>query len=163
MVVAVLAAIFHTYGYSLIFKSRSTPGGLEIISAHFASQPQTEFSVSNLIKYFSFFIIFVTTVFQFVFIKRGAEKKNIAGYFEFISKEGGFLATIVYILVSSMLMSKLFPRGQIILCKIYSLNEESRFQALNILKDHSPFYYNIRQKKNQEEKTIYIASCYISR
>lgn len=47
VVIAVFAAILHTYGYSLIFRAQATPGGLEIISAHFAAQLQTKFSVSS--------------------------------------------------------------------------------------------------------------------
>jgi uncharacterized membrane-anchored protein YitT (DUF2179 family) len=160
VVIAVLAAIFHTYGYSLIFRSRSTPGGLEIISAHFSVHPQSKVSISTLIKYFSFLILFSSTLFEFLVIKK---ESGIVEYFKFLSKEGEFLATIIYIFVSSILMNRLFPREQIVFCQVYSLNEKSRNQALYLLKKHSPTHSSVYQKQNIEDKIVYVTSCYLSR
>jgi uncharacterized membrane-anchored protein YitT (DUF2179 family) len=51
VVVGAIAAIIHTYGYSIIFRAKATPGGLEIIAAHFASQPKSKFPLSSALKY----------------------------------------------------------------------------------------------------------------
>jgi len=41
IVIAIVAAIVHTYGYSLIFQAKATPGGLEIFTSHFSSQKKS--------------------------------------------------------------------------------------------------------------------------
>ncbi|CAG8611053.1 4113_t:CDS:2, partial [Ambispora gerdemannii] len=40
--IAIVAAIIHTYGYSLIFQAQATPGGLEIITSHFSSRKEDD-------------------------------------------------------------------------------------------------------------------------
>ena len=64
--IALLAALIHTYGYSLIFKARATPGGLEIITAHLSSKKKTKVSLSTLFKFFGFLIVFVITLISFL-------------------------------------------------------------------------------------------------
>lgn len=63
--IALLAALIHTYGYSLIFKARATPGGLEIITAHLSSKKKAKISISTLFKFFGFLIIFLITLISF--------------------------------------------------------------------------------------------------
>jgi uncharacterized membrane-anchored protein YitT (DUF2179 family) len=68
IVIAILAAIIHTYGYSLIFRAQATPGGLEIFTSHFSSQKEKEkskFSISSLMKMFGIAVIFAVTLVNF--------------------------------------------------------------------------------------------------
>ena len=69
--VAIGAAIVHTYGYSLIFQARATPGGLEIITSYLSSsrKKRKKASISFLFKLFGFLIIFAITFFNFAFVE----------------------------------------------------------------------------------------------
>lgn len=73
--IALLAALIHTYGYSLIFKARATPGGLEIVTAHLSSQKKTKISLGALFKFFGFVIIFLITVVSFLCIDDNPQVK----------------------------------------------------------------------------------------
>jgi len=64
--IALLAALIHTYGYSLIFRARATPGGLEIITAHLSSKKKTKVSLKFLFQFFGFLIVFLITVVSFL-------------------------------------------------------------------------------------------------
>ena len=74
--IALLAALIHTYGYSLIFKARATPGGLEIISAHLSSQKKTKVSLKTLFKLFGFLVVFLITVISFLGINDNPKVKK---------------------------------------------------------------------------------------
>src|SRR3954467_5710324 len=71
-----VAAIIHTYGYSLIFQTQATPGGLEIFTSHFSSQKKSKFSISTFTKLFGFGIIFLVTLINFFFIEDNPKMKN---------------------------------------------------------------------------------------
>jgi hypothetical protein len=47
--------------------------------------------------------------------------------------------------------------------QLYSQNEEERNKAINILEKFSPVFYNVYMKKEGEEKSIFVTSCYLSR
>src|SRR5438034_5551375 len=67
IVIAIVAAIIHTYGYSLIFQAQATPGGLEIITSHFSSQKtKKKFSIGTFIKFFGLVIISLITLVIFL-------------------------------------------------------------------------------------------------
>ena len=63
-----MAAVIHTYGYSLIFQAQATPGGLEIITSHFSAQKEAKFSISKFTKVFGFAIIFVVSLLNFALV-----------------------------------------------------------------------------------------------
>jgi uncharacterized membrane-anchored protein YitT (DUF2179 family) len=65
IVIAIVAAIIHTYGYSLIFQAQATPGGLELFTSHFSSQKKSKFSIGTFTKFFGFAIIFLVTLVNF--------------------------------------------------------------------------------------------------
>jgi len=70
IVIAIVAAIIHTYGYSLIFQSQATPGGLEIFTSHFSSRKgKKKVSISTLMKIFGLIIIFLVTLLNFTMIE----------------------------------------------------------------------------------------------
>jgi len=68
IVISLVSSIIHTFGYSLIFKSKSTPGGLEIFTSYFSSQKDNKISISLFTKIFGFFIIFLVSLINFFFI-----------------------------------------------------------------------------------------------
>lgn len=74
--IALLAALIHTYGYSLIFRARATPGGLEIITAHLSSKKKTKVSLKFLFQFFGFLIVFLITVVSFLWIDDNPEIKR---------------------------------------------------------------------------------------
>lgn len=160
LIIALVAAVFHTYGYSLIFRAQATPGGLEIISAHFASKKKSNFSLSLWSKIFGGAILVLATLFDF------SQAENFAwtplGYLEYATKSHEIIATIIYILFSSFLINWFFPREQTIFLQIYSSREADRNQALLLLEKFSPTYHNTYQRKNRTEEAIYVTSCYLS-
>jgi uncharacterized membrane-anchored protein YitT (DUF2179 family) len=77
IVIAILAAIIHTYGYSLIFQSQATPGGLEIFTSHFSSgKGKRKISIGTLMKVFGLVIIFLVTLINFSLIENNYEMKE---------------------------------------------------------------------------------------
>jgi uncharacterized membrane-anchored protein YitT (DUF2179 family) len=74
--IALLAALIHTYGYSLIFKARATPGGLEIVTAHLSSQKKVKVSLGTLFKFFGFLIVFLITIISFIGIDDNPKVKK---------------------------------------------------------------------------------------
>ncbi|MEG7978519.1 MAG: YitT family protein [Mollicutes bacterium UO1] len=77
IVIAIVAAIIHTYGYSLIFQAQATPGGLEIITSHFSSQKgKKKFSIGTFMKVFGIIIIFVVTLINFTMIEDSSKMKK---------------------------------------------------------------------------------------
>ena len=70
LVLALLAAVIHTYGYSLIFKVQGTPGGLEIFTSHFSQvKKKGKVALTFLFKLFGLLIIFLITLFSYIWIK----------------------------------------------------------------------------------------------
>jgi len=76
IIIALVAAVIHTYGYSLIFQAQATPGGLDILTSHFTSQKKPSFSISYLTKIFGFFTIFLVTVINFHWVENNPKMKN---------------------------------------------------------------------------------------
>lgn len=77
IVIAIVAAIVHTYGYSLIFQAQATPGGLEIITSHFSVQKsKKKFSIGVFTRYFGISIIFLVTLVNFVWIEDSSKMKR---------------------------------------------------------------------------------------
>jgi hypothetical protein len=70
---------------------------------------------------------------------------------------------MVYIFLSSFLISQIFPRDQIILLRLHSTNEVNRDKGLRLLKKFSPIYYKVYQKKGNEEEVVYVISCHLSK
>ena len=70
---------------------------------------------------------------------------------------------MVYIFLSSFLISQTFPRDQIVLLRLHSFTEENRNKGLKLLARFSPIYYTVYQKKGEKEEVIYVISCYLSK
>ncbi|CFW92836.1 Putative ABC transporter permease protein [endosymbiont DhMRE of Dentiscutata heterogama] len=306
IVIAIVAAIIHTYGYSLIFRAQATPGGLEIFTSHFSSQKgKKKVSISTLMKIFGLGIIFLVTLINFAVIeddsqmrksllqkeieeqkekfeenglkitgretdailksweedikkakrleknenpdlkkifalreknrsltsllknKTGFQKlenypqeiryylacpdekkeklqaerdkierkiNSVSGeklvrklrrkndlenrikeldkekersvvhkYLSYITNNERLWATMVYIFLSSFLISQIFPRDQIILLRLHSLTEENRNKGLKLLKKFSPVYYTVYHRKGLQEEVIHVISCHLSK
>ena len=301
IVIAIVAAIIHTYGYSLIFQTQATPGGLEIFTSHFSSQKKSKFSISTFTKLFGFGIIFLVTLINFFLIEdnpkmkesslekeireiqqkneelkgkepkkllddwksemkrakelketdikksleiieknrpltylfknktgeqkieiypqeidyyllsqkqkiinlikeeneiteklkisslskesskglllrknnlewkrknmqRESEKGNLlTSYLSYISNNERLWATLVYIFLSSFLISQIFPRNQIVLLRLHSLTEEDRNKGLKILEDFSPVHYTVYHRKGGKDEMIFVTNCYLSK
>ena len=77
IVIAIVAAIIHTYGYSLIFQAQATPGGLEIFTSHFSSRKgKKKVSISALMKIFGLVIIFLVTLLNFTTIEDDSKMRE---------------------------------------------------------------------------------------
>jgi uncharacterized membrane-anchored protein YitT (DUF2179 family) len=77
IVIAIVAAIIHTYGYSLIFQAQATPGGLEIITSHFSSRKgKKKLSIGTFMKVFGLIIIFSVTLINFICIEDNSKMKK---------------------------------------------------------------------------------------
>jgi uncharacterized membrane-anchored protein YitT (DUF2179 family) len=76
IVIAIVAAIIHTYGYSLIFQAQATPGGLEIFTSHFSSQKKSKISISSLMKIFGIVITLLVTIFNFLWVEDSPKMKR---------------------------------------------------------------------------------------
>ena len=309
IVIAVVAAIIHTYGYSLIFQAQATPGGLEIFTSHFSSRKgKKKVSISTLMKVFGLVIIFSVTLINFAaiednskmkksllqkeieeqkekleekgleikgkktkrilddwkedmkaakrlekkenkdnqdikkifetreknrsltsllknktgyqqlenypqevdyYLARGKEKKGkleaerdkinkkikstsgeklarklrrknnletrikelgkeqkrnvFPKYLSYITNNERLWATMIYIFLSSFLISQIFPRDQIVLLRLHSLTEENRNKGLKLLKKFSPIYYTVYRKKGEQEEVIYVTTCHLSK
>lgn len=71
---------------------------------------------------------------------------------------------MVYIFLSSFLISQIFPRDQMILLHLHSTNEENRDKALKLLEKFSPVYNTVYQKKGEsQEETIFVINCRLSK
>jgi hypothetical protein len=70
---------------------------------------------------------------------------------------------MVYIFLSSFLISQIFPRDQIVFLRLHSFTEENRNKGLKFLKKFSPIYYTVYQKEGEKEKVIYVISCHLSK
>jgi len=161
IIVALIAAIIHTYGYSLIFRVQASPGGFEIISAHFANKKKSKFSIASLSKFFGYAILFSLTLIGF--LQEGGDKNGLKGFLNYTTSNYQLGATLVYVLASSYFMKSVFPREKVILLQIYSRSEEKRNRALRLLRKFSPScYYNVRQKKGRQEEIVYVTICYLT-
>jgi uncharacterized membrane-anchored protein YitT (DUF2179 family) len=300
IVIAIVAAIVHTYGYSLIFQAQATPGGLEILTSHFSSQKKSKISIGALTKIFGIVIILVVTVFNFLWVedspemkrsilqreiqeeeklasnkgeeivdviekwkknmkhaneleenknlkesskiraknnpitvlfannvneakiekypqeidyyllsnrekisaldseikvletqinknpgtevlkeklqrknnltkrseklKRETNRNSFIKYLSYISNNERLWATMVYIFLSSFLISQIFPRDQMILLSLQSIGEEGRDKALKLLEKFSPVYHIVYQKKRgKQEETVFVINCRLSK
>ena len=162
VIIAIISSIIHTFGYSLIFRIRATPGGLEIISSFFALKPNSKFSINIWIKRFSYFVLFLTTLFDFFVIEEN-QKKNLRNYLSFLSNNKFFWAGIFYIITATIVMNWLFPREQIIMTEIYPQDENKLSEILKLLEDFSPVYNIFLKKKVDGEEKVYGIKCYMSR
>jgi len=299
IVIAIVAAIIHTYGYSLIFQAQATPGGLEIFTSHFSSQKKSKISISSLMKIFGIVITLLVTIFNFLWVEdspkmkrsilqREIQEKNLAlsreeeiedtikkwkknmeqankleqeghlresseiraknypvtsffknkinesklekypdeidyyllnektkinalnseieklevdidinqttedlkeklqrknnltqrveklkketgrnafvRYLSYVSNNERLWATVVYIFLSSFLISQIFPRDRMILLRLYSFTEENRNKALKILEKFSPVYHVVYRKKGESQaEAVFVINCHLSK
>ena len=70
---------------------------------------------------------------------------------------------MIYIFLSSFLISQIFPRDKIVLLHLYLLKKEKKARALNLLRKFNPTYHEVQQKKGEKEETIYVVSCRLSK
>ena len=71
---------------------------------------------------------------------------------------------MVYIFLSSFLISQIFPRDRMILLSLYSFTEENRNKALKILEKFSPTYQVVYRKKGESQaETIFVINCQLSK
>jgi len=299
IVIAIVAAIIHTYGYSLIFQAQATPGGLEIFTSHVSSQKKSKISISVLMKAFGIIITLLVTIFNFFWVEdnpkmkrstlqREVQEKNLVlnreekiediikkwkedmeqankleqeenlrksseirtnnypitsffknkinepklekypyevnyyllnekekinalnseieklkvdidsntriedlteklrrknsliqrsrkleketnrnifvRYLNYVSNNERLWATVVYIFLSSFLISQIFPRDRMILLHLYSFTEENRNRALKILEKFSPAYHVVYRKKGESQvEAIFVINCHLSK
>ncbi|CAI2162227.1 12453_t:CDS:2 [Funneliformis geosporum] len=83
------------------------------------------------------------------------QKRSIAGkYLSYITNNERLWATVVYIFLSSFLISQIFPRDQLVSLYLHSLTEENQKKGLQLLAKFSPIYYTIhRREQGKEEPT----------
>jgi len=80
--IGIVSSIIHTYGYSLIYQTKSSPGGLDIIASVLSQNEnkknkKNSFSIGYLTKIFGIFVVFLITLFNFVFVEDNIKiKKN---------------------------------------------------------------------------------------
>lgn len=299
IVIAIVGAIIHTYGYSLIFQAQATPGGLEIFTSHLSSQKKRKISISALTKTFGIIITLVVTISNFLWIEdnpkikksilqREVQEKNLVfnkeekiedtikkwrenmeqanklekgknlresseiraknypitsffknkinepklekypyeidyyvlsekekinalnseiekikvdissnpstevlteklqrkndliqrsekllketdrnifiRYLNYVSNNERLWATVVYIFLSSFLISQIFPRDRMILLRLYSFTEENRNKALKILERFSPVYHVVYRKKGESQaEAVFVINCHLSK
>jgi hypothetical protein len=71
---------------------------------------------------------------------------------------------MVYIFLSSFLISQIFPRDQMILLSLQSISEESRDKALKLLEKFSPVYHAVYHKKGEsQEEVVFVINCRLSK
>lgn len=77
--IGVVSSFIHTFGYSLIYRAKSTPGGLEIITSTLSQKQnkKSKFSIGSFTKIFGMFIVFLITLFNFIVNEDNVDlKKN---------------------------------------------------------------------------------------
>jgi uncharacterized membrane-anchored protein YitT (DUF2179 family) len=80
--IGIVSSIIHTYGYSLIYQAKSTPGGLEIITSTLAQSEKNDknkkskVSIGYFTKMFGIFVVFLITLFNFVVIEDNVNLKR---------------------------------------------------------------------------------------
>ncbi|MCE8163766.1 MAG: YitT family protein [Candidatus Moeniiplasma glomeromycotorum] len=97
-------------------------------------------------------------------ISKEQERKLWQRYLIYTTNNERLWATVVYIFLTSFLMSQIFPRDKLILLNIYASNQEKLTQGLNLLKKYPTYHYTIHKKRtNAEEETIYVIESYLSK
>ncbi len=74
--IGVVSAIIHTYGYNLIYRAKSTPGGFEIITSTLAQDKKEKVSIGSLNKLFAVSVILFITVFNFLVVNDNIQLKT---------------------------------------------------------------------------------------
>ncbi|WNE41333.1 MAG: hypothetical protein AM1032_000073 [Mycoplasmataceae bacterium] len=76
--IGIFSSFIHTYGYSLIYRAKSTPGGLEIITSTISQKQNKEskFSIGKFTKKLGIFIVFLITLFNFAFNEDSVDLKE---------------------------------------------------------------------------------------
>ena len=77
--IGVVSSIIHTYGYSLIYQVKSTPGGLEIITSTLSQNQKgkkNKISISQITKIFGISVVFFITLFNFWMVEDNIELKK---------------------------------------------------------------------------------------
>jgi uncharacterized membrane-anchored protein YitT (DUF2179 family) len=91
--IGIVSSIIHTYGYSLIYQTKSSPGGLEIITAVLSQnenkKSKSKFSIGYLTKMFGILVVFLITLFNFVFVEDNIDIKKYE-LINFINKDFGY-------------------------------------------------------------------------
>jgi hypothetical protein len=96
-------------------------------------------------------------------VKKENERSVVPKYLSYITNNERLWATMVYIFLSSFLISQIFPRDQIIMLRLHSASEMNRNKGLRLLKNFSPIYYTVYRKKSDEEEIVYVISCHLSK
>ncbi|HXN54493.1 MAG TPA: hypothetical protein VN854_00810, partial [Mycoplasmatales bacterium] len=75
VIISMFASVLHSYGYSLIYKAKSSPGGLDIITSTITQNEDKKkgerksFSIGKFSKIFGLLVIFAITFFDFIFVE----------------------------------------------------------------------------------------------
>jgi hypothetical protein len=97
-------------------------------------------------------------------MNRERNKNNVfTRYLTYISNNERLWATMVYIFLSSFLISQIFPRDKTVLLRLHSLTEESRNRGLKLLEKFSPVYYTVHRRKGESEEVIHVVNCHLSK
>lgn len=76
IVIAIISSMIHTFGYQLIYRAKSTPGGLEIITSTISQNEggkKSRISIGYLSKLFGIFVIFFVTLFKFIVVENDTD------------------------------------------------------------------------------------------
>ena len=96
-------------------------------------------------------------------LEKERQKSIFPKYLSYITNNERLWATMIYIFLSSFLISQIFPRDQIVLLRLHSLTEENRDRGLKLLKKFSPIYYTVYRRKGEQEEVVYVVSCHLSK
>ncbi|MCE8162922.1 MAG: YitT family protein [Candidatus Moeniiplasma glomeromycotorum] len=96
-------------------------------------------------------------------VSKEQERNWLGRYLIYTTNNERLWATIVYIFLTSFLISQIFPRDKIIVLNVYSENQAKIEQGLNLLKKFPTYYYTIYKKDKLEEKNIYVLESYLSK
>ncbi|MEG2245495.1 MAG: YitT family protein [Malacoplasma sp.] len=100
--------------YSLTLTFNASTGGLDIVSLHYSMKKNK--SIGSMILYFNIATI-LFSVFVGSFLSAGIADGNF-GYERFFSQN--LISAIIYSLISSLVLNRLFPKNKLIKLTIYS-------------------------------------------
>ncbi|CAG8771709.1 7956_t:CDS:2, partial [Racocetra persica] len=156
IVIAIVAAIIHTYGYSLIFRAQATPGGLEIFTSHFSSQKgKKKVSISTLMKIFGLGIIFLVTLVNFAVIEDDSKMRKSLLQKEIEEQKEKFEENGLKITEKDIKEAKQLEKNENPdLKKIFALREKNR-PLTSLLKNKTGF----QKLENYPQEIRYYLAC----
>jgi hypothetical protein len=101
--------------------------------------------------------------------KKELYEKTPAGYFKgyikYVTNNEKLWATLVYIFLSAFLISQMFPKDIKVILNVQTDSRDKLDKVLVLLKEFKPVYYvsHLYEQKTNEEKTIYITSCSLTK